>query len=260
MKKAYLIDIGNSALKWAEASTPQNTGVVVYGDEVALAEQLRDFYRRQRPEIIYGCTVADARIAEVLRSVCYRARIEWLGSQRRFAGGFSLENRYKDHSRLGADRWYAALGAVCKHPGASLLVVQMGTALTADSIRLLAPGRYEYLGGRIAPGPTMMLKMLKGGAARLKTAERGAVVRHPLNTNDAITTGILGCIEGFMRNGLASFEGEAAPRLVVTGGAARFFEPQLRERFPDCILDDNLVITGLSQRVASEHGEGAAWV
>lgn len=252
MKKAYLIDIGNSALKWAEASTPQNTGVVVYGDEVALAEQVRDFYLRQRPEVIYGCTVAEARIADVLRSVCYGARIEWLGSQRRFEGAFLLENRYEDYTKLGADRWHAALGAVCKHPGSSLLVVQMGTALTADAVRLLEPGRYEYLGGRIAPGPTMMLKMLRGGAARLKTAARGEVKRFPLNTNDAITTGILGCVEGFIRNGLDAFEGEAAARLVITGGAARFFEPELRARCPACIMDDNLVITGLAQRLESE--------
>ena len=48
LKRTYLIDIGNSALKWAEATTPQNTGVITYGDMVMLAEQVRDFYRHQR--------------------------------------------------------------------------------------------------------------------------------------------------------------------------------------------------------------------
>lgn len=262
MKRVFLIDIGNSALKWAEASTPQNTGVVVYGDEVALAEQVRDFYISQRPDVIYGCTVANARIAEAVRRVCYGARVEWLGSQPRFAGAITLENSYEDYTKLGADRWYAALGAVGKHPGSSLLVVQMGTALTADSIRFEGEGRYRYLGGRIAPGPTMMFNMLRAGAARLKGIERGAFRRFPLNTNDAVTEGVMGCIEGFIRSGLRSFEGEAAPRLVITGGAAKFFEREIREHFPECVLDDNLVITGLSLRVESEatearrHGQG----
>lgn len=252
MSGTFLIDIGNSALKWAAISTPQNTGVMVYSDPIELAEQVRDFYQKQRPELIYACTVADARVAATLNAVCHRTRVEWLGSQRIFRGRFTLENRYEDYSKLGADRWYAAIGAAAKHPGTSLLVIQMGTALTADSIHCLGESRYEYLGGRIAPGPTMMCTMLMSGAARLKSIAPGSLSRFPLNTNDAVTTGIFDCIEGFMRGGLASLGEDASVKLVVTGGAARFFEFEIRERFPRAVFDDNLVITGLAARVASE--------
>ena len=134
LKRTYLIDIGNSALKWAEATTPQNTGVITYGDMVMLAEQVRDFYRHQRPELIYACTVAHSVIASTVQQVCERTRIELLGSQREFNGAFHVVNHYDDYTKLGPDRWYAALGAVSKHPDENLLIVQMGTALTADSI------------------------------------------------------------------------------------------------------------------------------
>lgn len=165
LKRTYLIDIGNSALKWAEATTPQNTGVITYGDMVMLAEQVRDFYRHQRPELIYACTVAHSVIASTVQQVCERTRIELLGSQREFNGAFHVVNRYDDYTKLGPDRWYAALGAVSKHPDENLLIVQMGTALTADSIICRGEGEYEYLGGRIAPGPTMMFKSLQQGTS-----------------------------------------------------------------------------------------------
>ena len=146
MKRTYLIDIGNSALKWAEATTPQNTGGITYGDMVMLAEQVRDFYRHQRPELIYACTVAHSVIASTVQQVCERTRIERLGSQREFNGAFHVVNHYDDYTKLGPDRWYAALGAVSKHPDENLLIVQMGTALTADSIICRGEGEYEYLG------------------------------------------------------------------------------------------------------------------
>ena len=65
-------------------------------------------------------------------------------------------------------KWYAALGAVAKHPARNLVIVQMGTAITVDSVRFVSPEEYAYLGGRIAPGPTMMFTSLRAGTARLK--------------------------------------------------------------------------------------------
>ena len=173
LKRTYLIDIGNSALKWAEATTPQNTGVITYGDMVMLAEQVRDFYRHQRPELIYACTVAHSVIASTVQQVCERTRIELLGSQREFNGAFHVVNHYDDYTKLGPDRWYAALGAVSKHPDENLLIVQMGTALTADSIIYPGPyAHYQYVGegmaGRAPKHYTGQPLTYHGGALRGK--------------------------------------------------------------------------------------------
>ncbi len=251
-KRTYLIDIGNSALKWAAAATPERTGVITYGDMVALAEQVRDFYRSESPELIYACTVADSQIAATVQQVCEGTRIEWLGSQKAFRGAFTVENQYENFAKLGPDRWYAALGAAAKHPDRNLLIVQMGTALTADALRCRAPGKCEYLGGRIAPGPTMMMRSLQQGAARLHHVPSGSWSPFPKNTQDAITTGIIDCIRGFVQGGLDAFAENEKPLLILTGGAAHYFRDTISQVFPDGVFEDNLVITGISLRVKSE--------
>ena len=247
-----MIDIGNSALKWADAQTPENTGIIQYGDMVALAEQVRDFCLKQGPELIYACTVANSQIAKTVQTVCHAARVEWLGSQQAFEGCFRMRNCYDNYARLGADRWYAALGAVAKHPGRNLLVVQMGTALTADAVRFEKDREYSFLGGRIAPGPTMMFNSLKQGAARLSQISTGRWCAFPANTDDAISSGIVNCVEGFIRGGVDDFPRESPPLIVVTGGAATFFRPVLEHFFKGYVHEDNLVITGLSLRIRSE--------
>ncbi len=251
MRRTYLVDIGNSAIKWAGADTPQHTGVITYGDNVMLAEQVRDFYISEKPELIYACTVANSEKAQTIREVCNMTRIEFLGSQKAYEGRFRMENRYEDYSKLGPDRWYAALGAVAKHPARNLVIVQMGTAITVDSVRFVSPEEYAYLGGRIAPGPTMMFTSLRAGTARLK-GEMGTWARTPLKTGDGIATGIADCIEGVIRGGLRSFDQENEPLLILTGGASHFFEDFYKKFFPKYVIEDNLVITGLSLRVKNE--------
>lgn len=48
---------------------------------------------------------------------------------------------------------------------------------------------------------------------------------------------------------------EAKPKLVITGGAAHYYEKAFRQYFPDYLIEDNLVITGLSLRIRSENEE-----
>mgnify|MGYP000752843364 CR=1 FL=1 len=50
--------------------------------------------------------------------------------------------------------------------------------------------------------------------------------------------------------------GEAAkPKLVITGGAAHYYEKAFERYFPGYLIEDNLVITGLSLRIRSENEE-----
>ena len=98
----------------------------------------------------------------------------------------------------------------------------------------------------------MMFNSLKQGAARLSQISTGSWQKFPSNTDNAISTGIVSCVEGFIRGGIEDFPREASPMLVVTGGAAAFFRPVLEHFFQGYVQEDNLVITGLSLRVQSE--------
>ena len=240
MKRTYLIDIGNSALKWAEATTPQNAGVITYGDMVMLAEQVRDFYRHQRPELIYACTVAHSVIASTVQQVCERTRIELLGSQREFNGAFHVVNHYDDYTKLGPDRWYAALGAVSKHPDENLLIVQMGTALTADSIICRGEGEYEYLGGRIAPGPTMMFKVFSGVPRGFMC--RAVRIRRSLGIRATVFQQGSRIVSVALFQGLEAMGNEAKLNSLLQEGLLIISEKAFRQYFPDYLIEDNLVI------------------
>jgi type III pantothenate kinase len=59
-----------------------------------------------------------------------------------------VKNGYEDYERLGLDRWLAMLGGFHLASGSACLVLDFGTAVTADFIA--ADG--EHLGGFICPG------------------------------------------------------------------------------------------------------------
>ncbi len=74
-----------------------------------------------------------------------------------------IQIAYRTPDTLGADRIAAALGAHVRYPHApALVVVDAGTAVTYE---VLVENR--YLGGAIAPGPTLQLASLARGTAQL---------------------------------------------------------------------------------------------
>ncbi len=74
----------------------------------------------------------------------------------------SLKIHYKDPLAVGADRICNAVAGFQKH-GGPLIVVDFGTATTFDVINRQG----EYLGGIIAPGIELAVKILHHNAARL---------------------------------------------------------------------------------------------
>src|SRR6185503_14975808 len=80
-----------------------------------------------------------------------------------------LENRCSEPERVGADRLYAAAGAVALY-ARSCVVVDAGTALTVDAV-FVGDGTRAFLGGAIAPGPRLLAAALASGTARLPLIE-----------------------------------------------------------------------------------------
>ncbi|HKX41729.1 MAG TPA: type III pantothenate kinase [Burkholderiaceae bacterium] len=242
------IDIGNTRLKWAEFSSPQpgaallRHGAVFLETIDNLAET--EWHALPQPASMLGSNVAGEgvrrRVEEQLE--IWDVEPRWVVSSAQACG---VVNSYDHPSRLGVDRWVAAIGArhrVLAHgPARPVLVVMVGTAVTVDAVD--HTGR--FLGGLILPGFGLMLKALEMGTAGLK-APTGEAVDFPTNTSDALMSGgtdaIAGAIERMHRKLLARTGQE--PALIMSGGAAVKLAPLISLPFE---MVDTLIFDGLLQ-------------
>ncbi len=128
--------------------------------------------------------------------------------------------------RIGRDRLFAARGAL-ERVRASAIVVDAGTALTVDALRVdPITGRGEFVGGAIAPGPRLLAAALARGTANLPRVEPIPGVRAlGQDTHAALQSGVVVGFEGAARELVLRIGAEAgipeAP-VLLTGGARGF--------------------------------------
>jgi len=140
-----------------------------------------------------------------------------------------VANLCRSPERVGRDRLHAAAGAA-RLLARSCVVVDAGTALTVDALRCDGGGA-SFLGGAIAPGPTLLARALASGTARLPevTPRPGARALGRV-TEEALEAGV---VVGF-RGAAARLVEEVAREaelaggpVVLTGGASAFLlEPE----------------------------------
>lgn len=245
-----LIDVGNTALKWTTVDEPDNPHTIVHKGSTHFKEELYELWLKMRPEKVIGCTVAAPVVAFSLTKFFNDHDIQWnwVRSQATFSGKVIVNNRYARPTQLGADRWYAAVGATdALYPdNESLLVVHTGTATTVDSIVKKSDGTFDFVGGRIAPGPSLMKDALIKGIPSLPDAT-GYYNVFPGCTNEAIITGIVDAQVGLiLRAQHIMLQKGMAPKVVLAGGAAQFIAPYLSEEITDLVVKHNLVLHGLA--------------
>ncbi|MEO0557367.1 MAG: biotin--[acetyl-CoA-carboxylase] ligase [Bacteroidota bacterium] len=151
----------------------------------------------------------------------------------------------------GSDRFAAAAGATrFLDLGQSAVVVCAGTAVTVERIRATTSG-WTWLGGVIAPGPTLLRRSLPDHTAALPLVDwpEGAARSAGRTTPEAMQNGLAGLFAGgvseLVRRAAADLPG--SPLVVATGGWA----PWLAEHTdavshvePMLILDGVRVLSG----------------
>jgi len=143
-----------------------------------------------------------------------------------------LENRCRTPETVGADRLFAARGAMAL-VGRSCLVVDAGTAVTVDVV--LDPRGAQnagaFLGGAIAPGPELLARSLAEGTWNLPRIEP-AVGAPALGRDTAgalrsgVGVGFRGAVRELARR-IAAEAGLGEVPIVLTGGAREhLLEPE----------------------------------
>ncbi len=253
-----LIDIGNTALKWAftdARSEPAEVHVELHHDADHLAAQLASAWTSMPSGLAaVGCSVAASPVrAAVERAAEARGvTVQWLGAEPRHDGEVVLVNGYRNPAQLGADRWHGMLGACLRCPG-SFVLVAAGTATTVDCVQRSSDAAH-FIGGCIAPGARMMFEALARRTAGLPQAS-GAATDFPDNTDDAITTGVLDAQAGLAVQIVQRFARRLghAPAVLVSGGDAGPVADRLRTSGLGAVIEHNLVLAGLALRARASN-------
>lgn len=224
-----VVDIGNTRVKWAKFANARlsDAEVRIHGNdpEIAAAALLEDL--RESPAEIIVANVAGPIFGDLVA-----ARLEdALGVDVRFASAQKnagrLRNAYRDHTKLGVDRWLAMLAVAHRYPGAAC-VVDAGSAVTID---LMAEDG-AHIGGYILPGMDMMWRSLTGDTGDLERfAAGGAPGGESLvpgrETSAAIGHGILGAVCALIERCAGALAEDNRAAVVVTGGDAQRIIPHL---------------------------------
>lgn len=225
-----LIDIGNTRTKYGCHDGQSWLCRGIQAEEtLALPEGFR-------PVRILASCVAGAEAAQTLRErlAPLGAPVEFLEASSDDAG---FQCAYENPSKLGPDRWAAAIGAWDRVRG-DCLVVNAGTATTIDLVR--SPRRFE--GGVILPGLSLMRESLSQGTARLPLT--GGEFRLPArNTQDAIQSGCLLAQLGAIRE-MTRLLPPGSP-VLLSGGNAQTLKAHLdlpSQYHPWLVLDGLLSI------------------
>lgn len=138
-----------------------------------------------------------------------------------------LKIRYRNPSEVGADKIANAVGAVARHPGRNLIILDFGTATTVCAVT----ADKEYLGGIITPGVYISMASLESNTARLPVVE---IVKPPdvlgRSTVESIQSGLyygtLAAVRSLSDLVTRAHFGAARPVVVGTGGFGRMFEAE----------------------------------
>lgn len=215
------IDIGNTRNKFAVFDKNEIVDIITNSElSVSVIQNILTKYSNVENAILSTVKNIDSSIKSYLSSsLSYFMELDEKSE-------IPVENLYKTKSTLGKDRLAAIIGANNIYPDTSVLVIDMGTAITFDFLNK----NNQYLGGTISPGLEMRFKALNhftGKLPLLNKNESYNIIAD--NTTNAIISGVQNGIifevDGYI-NSLKNKYDDL--KIILTGGDAIFFDKKLK--------------------------------
>lgn len=236
-----LLDVGNSAVKWAVEENGRYTCRGFFLRRNRGFAELADAAWGQLP-VPDRIAVANVAGPGLQREINDWAAARWQLSPcyiRVDEAVAGVVNAYADPGRLGVDRW-AALVAGRQATRGPLCIIDCGTAITIDA--LAASGR--HLGGLIAPGLEMMRQSLSAETSDigpLPGVQGAGIGWLAQDTTQAVNNGISYMAVAMIDRVLADMVTELGEQteMLITGGDAGRILPLLGwqpRHDPDLVL------------------------
>ena len=148
---------------------------------------------------------------------------------------FKIE--YETPETLGTDRLAAVAGAYNLFPGAEILIIDAGTAITYDFL-----SGDMFRGGNISPGLTMRFKALNKYTGKLPLVSPSDNYSFPgRNTTDAITAGVITGVTYEINEYIRTFEKKHNDfKIILTGGDSEYLKDKIAYQLtymPDIVID-----------------------
>jgi type III pantothenate kinase len=239
-----LLDVGNTAIKWrlAQAQGLLDQGGRTASDPQALSEALTGLRWSQAALTSVAGPSLDGEVIERLSEICDAPVRHGMAEVSRFG----LTNAYQPPESIGADRWFAMLGAWYEHKG-PLCVVDAGTAITIDIVT--SDGHHE--GGYIIPGVDLMRHSLTNDTRLIDVKALAAPSIAPgSDTAQCVNAGVWQAAQGAIQSVITQYPRH---RLMLTGGTA----PELIALGSEGEHRPHLVLDGLRVWLSSELDESA---
>jgi len=241
-----LIDAGNSRIKWALVE--QESQLENFNSHTTLPVALEAWSHLAKPDQVWLANVRDKHFVRELNaaiSSLWALPVNEVISARQ---AFGVTNVYAEPRQLGCDRWAAMLAAYheCK---TSLLVVNLGTAVTIDAI----DANGKHLGGLINPGIHLMQAALNSGTnidCIPDLSVRNNIELFAHSTAEGIVSGSINAISALIDRAYQDrIKHDPDTRCYLAGGDAEKIKDTLQ---CSCIVEPSLVLKGIALIAASE--------
>jgi len=235
----WLLDLGNSRLKWTTESQGQMSAVnaMDYRQPDFLPTLTQRWQALQPPQVVAIASVSTQSLLSDLVQLIQRLWPEAkLIIPQSSAFAFGVKNAYVQPEKLGVDRWLALIATHFYYPGYQC-VVDCGTAITIDVLQ--ADGSHS--GGLISPGLRLMRQSLATNTADLALTNHVCQPAFAQDTDSGIANGALWAAAGLVTQAYHAL-GDSY-QLILTGGDAELIARALSN---PVLLDQALVLKGLS--------------
>ena len=241
-------DIGNSRQKWGRIGSGGivDTVALLTADAAGLSSVFAGYARQPVDRLLVSSVAAES----VRDDVCRAAKDAGLPVPE-FAEippdghGPGVTLGYREPAQLGIDRYLAMLAARQRH-ASSVIVVDVGTAVTIDAV----DDRGVHRGGAILPGLRLMHDALARGTHGIRAPRLSSNALFGRDTAECVAIGTLHAIAGGIES-LVEPMAEAlgsTPQCILTGGDASAVEPLLKARYhshPDLVLEGLAIHAGV---------------
>ena len=210
-----LIDVGNSRTKFLYEKNNKLTAIEYIANEAINSNWLTKI--SAKVESITLASVNKNNLTAIFSKYSEQKKIPFMQVQSE-SERFGVFSSYQNPTTLGVDRWLTLLAAASLYKNNNVLIIDAGTATTAD---LLDKNAY-HLGGWILPGIDTLFSSLLMNTTNVAAIQTPAsTLNFGKNTSECVNNACWAATIGFIEQAIKQTKKQLVlDKILITGGNA----------------------------------------